>query len=777
MASLRIHDPCAIFVDRTKSKEEMMSLLFPSKITRSVDMIPESHGVKNERTNVQVLFESLQRIRVSCGAWFTSDAKANKGKVSGKTKKAKKNKGGLVDHYSRVWEYRQALLESIPVTNPLHYLEGDHRVVEDIDFEGVIYSEFCHIIRKLVIIAPEVADFQTEDDSSVEIPKISSDDPWLNKLVGRKLSMVLCGRNVSEGRCAGKRGKKDCDSTEGQSSKVKKKNNVSTGEPSQISKATKERWAKKKEEEKKSINSRRLNYNLGALVTYKWIAHHYAREIINNPWLSYKYMQNSIREKYLIDVSLGQCKKAKQCALFDHEGGLVDHYSRVWEYRQALLESIPGSTCHLDLEEKDDGLMYFKRMYICFLGLKAGWKDGCRKSGAACTIKEHFLQIMEQIKMLDEAAHKCFNSRILNARGKPLITMLEDIRIYLMQRVYYMNKQAMMLEDTITPSIRRQLENLKIAQRYRQLFPECLPRVACYLHIKWIQRLVVSQSFSKNKGIEAYQYGIRPVLGSKTWKPTSFPKPLPPLERKMHGRPRKQRIRHPIKNVNEISRVGRIIHCHKCWEAGHNKKSCKNPSKPKPPNFYQPTPTPEQASNTNEKTVYIIDPVLPKQKAPPSGVQLEAYANEFSEADFNKDFEDQIGIALTAKDSQVPVVIPTQHSQVQGKEPDDVKPSTTVAANKIKGKEPTVQPSTPADAKKKRGRPKKATTGSSLKPSIKADAKKTGGRPKKTTTEHSYGRIYYKNRGRYERIANQNKPFKSDKYGTGSTQDKAFSVN
>ncbi|GKE19794.1 hypothetical protein Tco_1431306 [Tanacetum coccineum] len=293
----------------------------------------------------------------------------------------------------------------------------------------------------------------------------------------------------------------------------------------------------------------RRNYNLGALVTYKWIAHHYAREIIDNPWLSYKYMQNSIREKYLIDVSLGQCKRAKQCALFDHEGGLVDHYSRVWEYRQALLESNPGSTCQLDLEEKDDGLMYFKRMYICFLGLKAGWKDACRKvigldgcflthtckgqlltamgrdannqmfpiawavveglieavstwfpdaehrqctrhiyanfkrkwnglqwkrlfwSAAACTIKEHFLQIMEQIKMLDEAAHKCFNSRILNARGKPLITLLEDIRIYIIQRVYYMNKQAMGLEDTIIPSIRRQLEHLKRAQRYWQVVP------------------------------------------------------------------------------------------------------------------------------------------------------------------------------------------------------------------------------------------------------------------------------------------------------------------
>ena len=69
---------------------------------------------------------------------------------------------------------------------------------------------------------------------------------------------------------------------------------------------------------------------------------------------------------------------------------------------------------------------------------------------------------MEQIKILDEEAHKwlvehnpntwsraffemdrgtaafengiseAFNSRILNARGKPIITMLEDIRIYIM---------------------------------------------------------------------------------------------------------------------------------------------------------------------------------------------------------------------------------------------------------------------------------------------------------------------------------------------------------
>ncbi|PWA58269.1 hypothetical protein CTI12_AA401760 [Artemisia annua] len=413
------------------------------------------------------------------------------------------------------------------VGNPLHYMDGDLRVVHNVNFEGVIYSEFCHNLRKLVVMAPvsyyyvksgvpmnlglkplktdedleafkkaaqennskidiycehsgynvlemlkndnlvneedeqdfsdnenqdtlddvkDLVDFQTEDDSDVVIPKITTNDPWLNKLVGlgkfighmddpipplngrfmveiddpeedeidtqykvkkgvqypafdpetpwnsckpilglrfespaqlkqclanygvthgyqlwylqndsHKL-LVLCARDVSEGRCAGKRGKKDNESatcsTKGQGSKDCK------GESSKISKATKERWDKKKEEEKKNVANQKdckfrlwaswmstersfqiktlyadhkcsRNYNLGSLVTYKWIAHHYAREIIDNPWLTYRYMQNSIREKFKIDVSLGQCKRAKQVALFDHEGGLVDHYSRL----------------------------------------------------------------------------------------------------------------------------------------------------------------------------------------------------------------------------------------------------------------------------------------------------------------------------------------------------------------------------------------------------------------------------------------------------------------
>lgn len=46
---------------------------------------------------------------------------------------------------------------------------------------------------------------------------------------------------------------------------------------------------------------------------------------------------------------------------------------------------------------------------------------------------------------------------ILDQRTKPLITMLEDIRLYVMQRLVSMNRVARKCEDIVTPSVRKRL--------------------------------------------------------------------------------------------------------------------------------------------------------------------------------------------------------------------------------------------------------------------------------------------------------------------------------
>nr|GEV00315.1 E3 ubiquitin-protein ligase SHPRH [Tanacetum cinerariifolium] len=125
----------------------------------------------------------------------------------------------------------------------------------------------------------------------------------------------------------------------------------------------------------------------------RWIARHYVRDIVSNPKISYRELQDAIREKFLINVSLGQVIRAKQRALYDFKGGKV-------------------------------------------IGL-----DGCFLKG---TIKGELLTAMGRdannhifliasCEAFENGICKSYHAAIINQRGKPIITMLEDITICLMR--------------------------------------------------------------------------------------------------------------------------------------------------------------------------------------------------------------------------------------------------------------------------------------------------------------------------------------------------------
>ena len=82
---------------------------------------------------------------------------------------------------------------------------------------------------------------------------------------------------------------------------------------------------------------------------------------------------------------------------------------------------------------------------------------------------------------------------------------------------------------------------------------------------------------------KAYQFSIRPVLGTLFWARTNNEAPLPPIIRKMPGRPRKKRIKAADENTTQVSRRGRVIRCSNCQTIGHNKTSCDKEPVPKAP--------------------------------------------------------------------------------------------------------------------------------------------------------------------------------------------------
>ncbi|GJV11295.1 hypothetical protein Tco_1352836 [Tanacetum coccineum] len=226
------------------------------------------------------------------------------------------------------------------------------------------------------------------------------------------------------------------------------------------------------------------NYKLGSLVTYKWIAYHFSKDIINDPFIPYIKMRDQIRQRFLIDVSLGQCKRAKQRALYNHEGGLIEHYGRLWDYRQALLESNPGSTCRLEVEEVSSGSTHFNRFYICFKGLKDGWFDGCRRiiGSDGCFLK-HTCRGELLIAMGRDANNKMYPIAwavgLLDVvgdwlpneeHGKSSSTVdelfyakMDDLKYIDLEAYEYL--LAVNLEDQITPTVRKRLEYLKQEQR------------------------------------------------------------------------------------------------------------------------------------------------------------------------------------------------------------------------------------------------------------------------------------------------------------------------
>nr|KAJ0199396.1 hypothetical protein LSAT_V11C600334730 [Lactuca sativa] len=81
------------------------------------------------------------------------------------------------------------------------------------------------------------------------------------------------------------------------------------------------------------------------------------------------------------------------------------------------------------------------------------------------TWSKAFFQEGRDCDAVENGVSKSFNSAIRHARRRPIITMLEEIRLFVMERIFTQRVEGMEWDLLISPTIRKRIEDLKVKQR------------------------------------------------------------------------------------------------------------------------------------------------------------------------------------------------------------------------------------------------------------------------------------------------------------------------
>ncbi|KAL4282895.1 hypothetical protein GQ457_16G000570 [Hibiscus cannabinus] len=264
-----------------------------------------------------------------------------------------------------------------------------------------------------------------------------------------------------------------------------------------------------------------------------------------------------------------------------------------------------------------------------------------------------FFSTRSKCDAIDNNFSEAFNSAIIGARFKSIISMFEDIRHYVMHRLVEHKKKSISWRGEICPRIAKKLEEHKVrssfchvtwngADGYEVMHHDdsfvvdvkrwkctcrvwdltgipCLHAICVILYREESLENYVLHLYKKEVYQELYSCVIPTIPSEKYWKDIGMGPIDPPLKRKLPGRPKHKRRKEEgeVKGKTKLRKLGAKINCRYCGRIGHNIRTC-----PKKQQAYvqnhadQPPPMPTSTGPSSPS--HSIGPSAPQPSNTPS---------------------------------------------------------------------------------------------------------------------------------------------------------------
>jgi hypothetical protein len=230
---------------------------------------------------------------------------------------------------------------------------------------------------------------------------------------------------------------------------------------------------------------------------------------------------------------------------------------------------------------------------------------------------KHAFSFYPKCDVLMNNISEAFNATILVARDKPILTMCEWIRTYLMNRTSTIRSKLGKWQHDIMPMPRKRLNvevegagnwiatwgnnlefevelvgggkrfSVDLTKRtcscnfWELVGIPCRHAITAMSKIDENPENYVSEWYSRKTYETCYSFNVSTINGQDMWPDIEYEEMLPPVYKRAPGRPKKLRRRggdepRPGKWSRRVHGDGPINRCTTCNAEGHNAKSCKS---------------------------------------------------------------------------------------------------------------------------------------------------------------------------------------------------------